>query len=94
MDGLSISNQKGRGRNSSPKTNVLLLTCDAWELTGFHRALYEYHAQKAREIADKCQAAIGYDYDKALEKCRKKKTKNKDGRDSDIGGEALELLLR
>ena len=75
-------------------SRLLLLTCDAWELTGFHRALSEYHAQKAREIADKYQAAIGYDYDKALEKCRKKKTKNKDGRDSDIGGEALELLLR
>lgn len=75
-------------------SRLLLLTCDAWELTGFHRALYEYHAQKAREIADKYQAAIGYDYDKALEKCRKKKAKNKDGRDSDIGGEALELLLR
>lgn len=34
-------------------SRLLLLTCDAWELTGFHRALYEYHAQKAREIADK-----------------------------------------
>ena len=49
-------------------SRLLLLTCDAWELTGFHRALYEYHAQKASEIADKYQAAIGNDYFKALEK--------------------------
>lgn len=77
-------------------SRLLLLTCDAWNLTGFHRALYEYHAQKVREIADKYQASIGYDYDKALEKCRKKqaKAKKKGGEESDVGGEALELLLR
>lgn len=75
-------------------SRLLMLTCDAWELTGFHRALYEYHAKKTREIADKYQAAIGYDYDKALEKCRKKQAKSKNGRDSDVGGDALELLLR
>ena len=34
---------------------------------GFHRATYEYHAEKLRKIADKLQAGIGYDYDKAVE---------------------------
>lgn len=71
---------------------LLLLTCDAWSLTGFHRALYEYHAQKAREIADKYQAAIGYDYDEALKKCQKKTGKR--SKSGDVGGDALELMLR
>lgn len=73
---------------------LLLLTCEAWNLTGFHRATYEYHAQKAHEIADKYQAAIGYDYDKSLAKCREKQAKKKKSDDSDVGGEALELMLR
>lgn len=75
-------------------SRLLLLTCEAWNLTGFHRATYEYHAQKAHEIADKYQAAIGYDYDKALAKCREKQAKKKKSDDSDVGGEALELMLR
>ncbi len=75
-------------------SRLLLLTCEAWNLTGFHRATYEYHAQKAHEIADKYQAAIGYDYDKSLAKCREKQAKKKKSDDSDVGGEALELMLR
>ena len=75
-------------------SRLLTMTCEAWGLTGFHKATYEYYAQKAKEIADKYQAAIGYDYDKALEKCRKKQAKKKDTEASDVGGEALELMLR
>lgn len=75
-------------------SRLLLLTCEAWNLTGFHRATYEYHAQKAHEIADKYQAAIGYDYDKSLAKCREKQAKKKKSDNSDVGGEALELMLR
>ena len=51
---------------------LLESVCDQWELTGFHRATYEYHAEKLRKIADKLQAGIGYDYDKAVERCKKK----------------------
>ena len=36
---------------------LLESVCDQWELTGFHRATYEYHAEKLRKIADKLQAA-------------------------------------
>ena len=53
---------------------LLESVCDQWELTGFHRATYEYHAEKLRKIADKLQAGIGYDYDKAVERCKKKHT--------------------
>ena len=74
-------------------SHLLLMTCDLWGLTGFQKATYEFHAQKAKEIADKYQQAIGYDYDKAVENCAKKKTKGK-GANDDVGADALELMLR
>ena len=40
---------------------LLELVCDEWELAGFHRATYEYQAEKLRQIADKFQCGIGYD---------------------------------
>ena len=38
---------------------LLESVCDQWELTGFHRATYEYHAEKLRKIAlvMKCKEA-------------------------------------
>lgn len=50
---------------------LLELVCDEWELAGFHRATYEYQAEKLRQIADKLQCGIGYDYDAAVRKCQK-----------------------
>ena len=32
---------------------LLELACDEWDLQGFHRATYEYHAKKLRAIAKK-----------------------------------------
>lgn len=49
---------------------LLELVCDEWELAGFHRATYEYQAEKLRQIADKLQCGIGYDYDAAVRKCQ------------------------
>ena len=43
-------------------TRMLDLVCEQWHLTGFHKATYEYQAGKLREIAEKFQTAIGYDY--------------------------------
>lgn len=54
---------------------MLDLVCEQWNLTGFHKATYEYQAGKLREIAEKFQRAIGYDYAAAVEKCRKKQAK-------------------
>lgn len=73
-------------------SRLLEMVCDQWRLEGYHRAVYEYHAGKLREIADKYQAAIGYDYEKALEKCRKKQARQ--SRDDDIGDDALVQALR
>lgn len=69
--------------------NILDRVCDEWDLTGFHRATYELHAEKLREIAQKYQSGIGYDYEKNIEKCQKLKKRHNQ---SDIGGDALELL--
>ena len=47
-------------------SKLLTMVCDTWDLHGFHRIKYEFHAEKLREIADKLQAGIGYDYDAAM----------------------------
>ena len=73
-------------------TRMLRMVCDQWNLQGFHRATYEYHADKLQEIARKFQAAIGYDYDAAVEKCRKKQERKQ--RQDDIGEDAMTLAVR
>lgn len=73
-------------------SRLLEMVCDQWRLEGYHRAIYEYHAGKLREIANKYQNAIGYDYEKALEKCRKKQAWQ--SHEEDIGDDALVQALR
>lgn len=63
-----------------------------WGLTGFHAASYEVHAAQCRKIAGKYAAAIGYDYDKAMEQCRKRRAK--DSSDDGTGLDGLEALVR
>ena len=53
---------------------------------------YEYHAEKLRKIADKLQAGIGYDYDKAVERCKKKRARK--SHSNDVGEDALLLTVR
>ena len=69
---------------------LLELVCDEWDLGGFHRATYEYHAEKLRQIADKFQCGIGYDYDAAVRKCQK--LRGKRSRNADVGEDAMVLL--
>ncbi len=71
---------------------MLRMTCDEWGLRGFHRATYECHADALERISKKFQAGIGYDYDTAVEKCRRKQAKKQ--QDDDIGEEAMVLALR
>lgn len=72
-------------------SRILTMVCDTWDLHGFHRIKYEFHAEKLREIADKFQAGIGYDYDAAVEQCEKRKGKKH--REEDTGGEAMAMGL-
>lgn len=68
-------------------SRLLLKACEEWDLQGYYRAIYELHAEKLEKISMKFQAGIGYDYDKAVEKCRKKQ--GKQSRNDDVGGEAM-----
>lgn len=71
---------------------LLETVCDEWELGGFHRAIYEYQAEKLRQIADKFQCGIGYDYDAAVRKCQK--LREKKPRNADVGEEAMVLAVK
>ena len=72
--------------------NLLESVIPEWGLTGFQAATYELHAARCRKIAGKYAAAIGYDYDKAVERCEKRRAKG--DRDSDTGMDGLEALVR
>ena len=63
-----------------------------WGLTGYHAAVYELHAARCRKIAGKYAAAIGYDYDKAMEQCLKRRARDSSGDDTGLDG--LEALAR
>ena len=72
--------------------NLLESVIPEWGLTGFQAATYELHAARCRKISGKYAAAIGYDYDKALERCEKRRAKGE--RDSDTGMDGLEAFVR
>lgn len=72
--------------------SLMEMVCDQWGLTGLHRISYETQAKKLRQIAEKLQKCIGYDYEKALRKYMKKK--QKPVRDDGIGEEALVMASR
>lgn len=57
-----------------------------WNLDGYHASSYKYHAERCRKISRHYAQAIGYDYEMALEKCRKKQEKHQE---SDVGEDAL-----
>lgn len=71
---------------------LLELAIEQWDLQGFHKATYELHAEQCRAIAGKYAAGIGYDYQKAVERCKRKK--GKPVRDEGVGEDALVLALR
>lgn len=72
--------------------NMLESVISEWGLIGFHAATFELHAARCRKIAGKYAAAIGYDYDKALERCEKRRAKGE--RTEDTGIDGLEALVR
>ena len=66
---------------------ILRMVCEEWNLRGYHQAVYKLHADKLEEISKKYQSGIGYDYDKAVKRCIKKRERAQ--RDSNVGGEAM-----
>ena len=51
-----------------------------------------YYRDKFVKIADRLSEQIGYDYEKAVEKCRKKQQKKESS--SDIGEDGLALSVK
>lgn len=72
--------------------NMLDSVIEEWGLTGFHAVSYELHAARCRKIAGKYATAIGYDYDKAVERCEKRKAKGEHS--GDTGMDGLEAFIR
>lgn len=52
----------------------------------------EYYRRRFMKMADKLAGQIGYDYDKAVEKCKKKQLKQE--KDSDVGEDGVSQLIR
>lgn len=71
---------------------ILRMACEQWNLTGYHKAVYEYHAEQMVKIAGRFGTAIGYDYAAAIEKCRKKRGQGHPK--SDVGDDALTQMYR
>lgn len=53
--------------------------------------IWDYYRERFAKLADKLAGQIGYNYEKQLEKCRKKM--NADASKSDIGGDAMTLAV-
>lgn len=73
-------------------SRLLELAIEQWDLQGFHKATYEVHAEKCRTIANKYAAGIGYDYQRAVERCKRKM--EKPVRDEGVGEDAIVLAVR
>lgn len=71
---------------------LLELAVKQWELDGYHRGKYQVSAEEYRKLARKYAAGIGYNYERALERCRRKRFRQKGG--DDVGEEALVLATR
>ena len=73
-------------------TNVLERAISEWGLVGLRKELFSLHAARCRKIADKFSEQMGYDYDQAVERCRKRRAKGQ--HEDDTGMDALEALVR
>lgn len=54
--------------------------------------VWDYYRNRFAELADKLSAQIEYDYERQLEKCRKKM--NAGASKSDVGEDAMELAVK
>ena len=74
---------------------MLELAIVEWNLGSFKKATYEYHAEQCRAIAQKYAQGIGYDYEKAVERCQKQRARRSTtSGDDGVGEDALVLAMR
>lgn len=72
-------------------SRLLEMVIDEWSLNGYHQAIYEVQAEQLRRIANKFASGIGYNYEKAVEKCKKRQEKKV--AESDVGEDGLTLAI-
>lgn len=60
-------------------------------LDSYRKELFLLHAERCRKIAGKFSQQMGYDYEKALERCWKRRAKESN---NDTGMDSLEALLQ
>lgn len=78
-------------------SRLLETAAQEWDLTSYHKAVYEVSAEQLRKIANKFAFGIGYNYYEAVEKCKKRLEQQKkrgQGSSDDVGEEALALTLK
>lgn len=77
-------------------SRLLETAAQEWDISSYHKAVYEVQAEELRKIANKYSLGIGYNYYEALEKCKKhmERQQQKGRSADDVGEEALALTLR
>ncbi len=76
----------------SDYADILMEFIKQSEYDGYSKAFYEVHAERCRKISQKLQEQIGYDRDAAIERCRKKKSREEP--EDDIGENALVMMVK
>jgi hypothetical protein len=90
-ENIAVANAPAATEATCTYRDIILIICmfrdpDMWKGTE-HEDSAEF-----RRIADELSSQIGYDYDAAVEKCRKRA--EKDNKESDVGDEAMSLMLK
>lgn len=76
-------------------SRLLEIAAQEWDISSYHKAVYEISAEQLRKIADKFSFGIGYNYYEAVEQCRKRlERQRKKGINEDVGEEALTLSMQ
>lgn len=77
--------------------DILMEFIEQSDYDGYSKALYEVHAKRCRKISETIQTQIGYNREKAIERCKIKKRyygQGGDEADNGIGEEALVMMVK
>lgn len=72
--------------------NILERAASDQKLSRYEQELFLIHASRCRKIARKFSQQMGYDYEKALERCQKRRAK--ENASNDTGMDGLEALVQ
>lgn len=67
---------------------------DGQEQQSYQAYYYQYHIQRIKKIQNMIEASLGYSTEAAIEKCKKKRQRQKKSGNVDVGEDALVLAVR